>query len=101
MSVRLYSIKGANLTNLNDNRKLIRHTISSKIRQYIDPILDDVYDSYWRNERSESVEMVVRKKVDEVKKRTVGTMAVDSNCDCQGRTSRVKRVHNHGSRKLT
>lgn len=40
----------------------IRHAI--KMRQHVDPILDEVYESYQREERLELVEAAVRKEVD-------------------------------------
>lgn len=47
----------------------IRHAI--KMRQHVDPILDEVYESYQREERLELVEAAVRKEVDR-RKREVG-----------------------------
>ena len=47
----------------------IRHAI--KMRQQVDPILDEVYESYQREERLELVEAAVRKEVDR-RKREVG-----------------------------
>ena len=44
----------------------IRHAI--KMRQHVDPILDEVYESYQREERLELVEAAVRKEVDHRKK---------------------------------
>lgn len=40
----------------------LRHAI--KMRMQVDPILDDVYESYQREERLELVEAAVRKEVD-------------------------------------
>lgn len=40
----------------------IRHAI--KMRVQVDPILDEVYESYQREERLELVEAAVRKEVD-------------------------------------
>ncbi|WP_058365222.1 hypothetical protein [Haloparvum sedimenti] len=40
----------------------IRHAI--QMRQHVDPILDEVYESYQREERLELVEAAVRKEVD-------------------------------------
>ncbi|WP_256402409.1 hypothetical protein [Halorubrum salinum] len=47
----------------------IRHAI--KMRQHVDPILDEAYESYQREERLELVEAAVRKEVDR-RKREVG-----------------------------
>ncbi|QKY16392.1 hypothetical protein [Halorubrum sp. CBA1229] len=47
----------------------IRHAI--KMRQQVDPILDEAYESYQREERLELVEAAVRKEVDR-RKREVG-----------------------------
>ena len=47
----------------------IRHAI--KVRQHVDPILDEVYESYQRDERLRLVEAAVRKEVDR-RKREVG-----------------------------
>ncbi|TKX70962.1 hypothetical protein [Halorubrum sp. GN11GM_10-3_MGM] len=47
----------------------IRHAI--KMRQHVDPILDEVYETYQREERLELVEAAVRKEVDR-RKREVG-----------------------------
>lgn len=50
-----------------DNKsEWIRHAI--KMRQHVDPILDEVYESYQREERLELVEAAVREKVDEMKR---------------------------------
>ncbi|WP_115863361.1 hypothetical protein [Halorussus litoreus] len=49
-----------------DNKsEWIRHSI--RMRQHVDPILDEVYESYQREERLELVEKAVREKVDEMK----------------------------------
>lgn len=40
----------------------IRHSI--KMRMHVDPILDEIYESYQREERLELVEAAVRKEVD-------------------------------------
>ncbi|MUW13914.1 hypothetical protein GJ633_04000 [Halorubrum sp. CBA1125] len=47
----------------------IRHAI--KMRQHVDPILDEVLESYQRDQRLELVEAAVRKEVDR-RKREVG-----------------------------
>lgn len=47
----------------------IRHAIN--MRRQVDPILDEVYESYQREERLELVEAAVRKEVDR-RKREVG-----------------------------
>lgn len=39
-----------------------------KIRQHVDPILDEVYETYQREERLELVEAAVRKEVDRRKR---------------------------------
>ena len=44
----------------------IRHVI--KMRQHIDPILDEIYESYQREERLRLVEAAVRKEVDRRKR---------------------------------
>lgn len=44
----------------------IRHAIM--LRRHIDPILDEVYESYQREERLELVEAAVRKEVDRRKR---------------------------------
>jgi metal-responsive CopG/Arc/MetJ family transcriptional regulator len=44
----------------------VRHAI--KMRQHVDPILDEVYESYQREERLELVEAAVREKIDEMKR---------------------------------
>lgn len=50
-----------------DNKsEWIRHAI--RMRQHVDPILDEVYESYQREERLELVEKAVREKVDELKR---------------------------------
>lgn len=49
-----------------DNKsEWIRHAI--RMRQHVDPILDDLYESYQREERLELVEKAVREKVDRIK----------------------------------
>ena len=48
----------------------IRHAI--KMRQHVDPILDEVYESYQREERLELVEAAVRKEVDRRKNEVGG-----------------------------
>lgn len=45
----------------------VRHAI--KMRQHVDPILDEVYESYQNEERMEFVEKAVREKVDEMKEK--------------------------------
>ncbi|TVT88750.1 hypothetical protein [Haloferax volcanii] len=47
----------------------IRHAI--RMRQHVDPILDEVYESYQRDERLDLVEAAVRKEVDR-RKRELG-----------------------------
>lgn len=47
----------------------IRHAI--QMRQHVDPILDEMYESYQREERLHLVEAAVRKEVDR-RKREVG-----------------------------
>jgi len=50
-----------------DNKsEWIRQAI--QMRQHVDPILDEVYESYQREERLELVEAAVREKVDEMKR---------------------------------
>ncbi|WP_418283920.1 hypothetical protein [Halorubrum sp. DTA46] len=48
----------------------IRHAI--QMRQHVDPILDEVYESYQREERLELVEAAVRKEVDRRKREVNG-----------------------------
>lgn len=43
----------------------IRHAI--QLRMHVDPILDELYESYQNEERVEFVEKAVREKVNEVK----------------------------------
>jgi Arc/MetJ-type ribon-helix-helix transcriptional regulator len=49
-----------------DNKsEWIRHSI--KMRQHVDPILDELYESHQREERLQFVEKAVREKADEIK----------------------------------
>ena len=48
----------------------IRHAI--QMRQHVDPILDEVYESYQREERLQLVEAAVRKEVDRRKNEVGG-----------------------------
>lgn len=43
----------------------MRHAI--QMRMHVDPILDELYESYQREERLELVEKAVREKVDKIK----------------------------------
>lgn len=43
----------------------IRHAI--ELRMHLDPILDEMYESYQREERLELAEKAIREKVDEIK----------------------------------
>jgi len=43
----------------------VRHAI--KMRQHVDPMLDELYESHQREERLQFVEKAVREKVDETK----------------------------------
>lgn len=54
-----------------DNKsEWIRHSI--RLRQHVDPILDEVYESYQREKRLQLVEAAVREKVDEMKEQNGG-----------------------------
>jgi metal-responsive CopG/Arc/MetJ family transcriptional regulator len=54
-----------------DNKsEWIRHAI--RLRQHVDPILDEAYESYQREKRLQLVEVAVREKVDEMKEQNGG-----------------------------